>query len=80
MAAHPHVTTRAIPVSRLDRLSWPVSFAVGDGKWFVARAGGIVDVIDLQTGRTTSHRPFRTLAKGAPASETPRGSASIASH
>ena len=57
---------RAIPVSRLDRLSWPVSFAVGDGKWFVARAGGIVDVIDLQTGRTTSHRPFRTLAKGAP--------------
>ena len=55
---------RAIPVSHLDPLAWPVSFAVGDGKWFVARAGGVVDVIDLETGRTTSHRPRRTLAKG----------------
>jgi hypothetical protein len=56
---------RAIPVSHLDPLAWPVSFAVGDGKWVVARAGNVVDAIDLRTGRTASHRPRRTLAKGA---------------
>src|SRR5436305_1972523 len=31
---------RAIPVSNLDPLAWPVGFAVGDGKWFVARGSG----------------------------------------
>ena len=55
---------RSIPVSGLEPLAWPVSFAVGDGKWFVARSGGMVDAIDLETGRVTSHRPRRTLAKG----------------
>ena len=57
---------QAIPVSHLDPLKWPVSFAVGDGKWFVSRAGDVVDAIDLETGRTTTHRSRRTLAKGAP--------------
>jgi hypothetical protein len=56
---------RAIRVSRLAPLTWPVSLAVGDGDWFVARGNGTVDVIDLQTGRVTTHRPRRTLAKGA---------------
>lgn len=37
---------------------------MGDGKWFVARKGGAVDVIDLQTGRVTTHHPRRTLQKG----------------
>lgn len=55
---------RAIPVSHLDALTWPVSFAVGDGKWFVARGDGTVDAIDLQTGHVTTHRPRRMLAKG----------------
>lgn len=54
----------AIPVPGLQPLRWPVSFAVGDGKWFVARKGGAVDVIDLQTGRVTTHHPRRTLQKG----------------
>jgi hypothetical protein len=60
---------RAIRVSGLDPLAWPVSFAVGDGQWFVARSGGTVDAIDLQTGRVTSHRPRRALAKGRSVSE-----------
>jgi hypothetical protein len=55
---------RAIAVSHLRPLTWPVSFAVGDGTWFVARADGTVDAVDLETGRVTTHRPRRTLAKG----------------
>ena len=55
---------RAIRVSRLDPLAWPVSFAVGDGKWFIARGNGAVDVVDLRTGDVTTHRPRRSLAKG----------------
>jgi hypothetical protein len=60
---------QAVRVSHLAPLAWPVSFAVGDGTWFVARSGGTVDVIDLETGRVTSHRPRRTLAKGRSVSE-----------
>ncbi|HET7129597.1 MAG TPA: hypothetical protein VFJ93_11045 [Gaiellaceae bacterium] len=60
---------RAIPVTRLAPLAWPVSFAVGDGTWFVVRSGGTVDAIDLRTGHVTSHRPRRTLAKGRSVSE-----------
>jgi hypothetical protein len=37
--------------------------------WFVARSGGTVDAIDLQTARVTSHRPRRALAKGRSVSE-----------
>ncbi len=55
---------RAIPVSHLRPLTWPVSFAVGDGTWFIARGDGTVDAIDLQTGRVQTHRPRRALAKG----------------
>jgi hypothetical protein len=55
---------RAVPVPHLDALRWPVSFAVGDGRWFVARRGGGVDVIDLHTGRVATHHPRRTLQKG----------------
>lgn len=55
---------RSVRVSRLDPLTWPVSFAVGDGNWFVARGNGTVDAIDLLSGHVTSHRPRRTLAKG----------------
>jgi hypothetical protein len=49
---------------RLDPLVYPVSFAFGDGKLFVARPGMVVDVLDLRTGAVSSHRPARTLAKG----------------
>jgi hypothetical protein len=49
---------------RLDPLVYPVSFAFGDGKLFVARPGAAVDVLDLRTGAVSSHRPARTLAKG----------------
>ena len=55
---------RSVRVSRLEPLTWPVSFAVGDGTWFVARGSGTVDAIDLETGHVTTHRPRRTLAKG----------------
>lgn len=55
---------RAIRVAHLDPLAWPVSFAAGDGTWFVARGNGTVDAIDLETGHVTSHRPRRALAKG----------------
>jgi prepilin-type processing-associated H-X9-DG protein len=55
---------RAIAVSSLRPLAWPVTFAVGDGTWFIARGDGSVDAVDLQTGRVTTHRPLRTLAKG----------------
>jgi hypothetical protein len=55
---------RAVSVSQLRPLAWPVSFAVGDGKWFISRGDGTVDAIDLQTGRVSIHRPRRTLAKG----------------
>jgi hypothetical protein len=55
---------RATAVNGLDPLAWPVSFAVGDGTWFIARGNGSVDAVDLQTGHVTSHRPRRTLAKG----------------
>jgi hypothetical protein len=55
---------RATPIRHLDPLAWPVSFAVGDGQWFVARSAGAVDAIDLRTGHVTSHRPKRALAKG----------------
>jgi hypothetical protein len=56
---------RAIPVRHLDPLRWPVTFAVGDGKWFVARAGGSVDVVDLETGVVVHRSPRRVLSKGA---------------
>jgi len=55
---------RAIRVPHLEPLAWPVSFAIGDGTWFIARNNGTVDAIDLETGRVTTHRPRRTLAKG----------------
>lgn len=55
---------RAIRVSHLRPLTWPVSFAVGDGTWFIARGDGTIDAIDLETGHVTTHRPRRTLAKG----------------
>ena len=54
----------SIPVSGLAPLAWPVTFAVGDGNWFVARGNGTVDAIDLETGHVTTHRPRRMLAKG----------------
>lgn len=57
---------RWITVRRpLATIGYPVSFAFGDGKLFVARdrsAG--VDVIDMRTGAVVSHRPRRSLAKG----------------
>jgi hypothetical protein len=56
----------SIRVAHLAPLAWPVSLAVGDGKWFVARRDGSVDSIDLRTGHVASHRPRRTLAKGVP--------------
>lgn len=55
---------RGIRVGQLGPLTWQVSFAVGDGSWFVARGDGTVDAVDLQTGRVTTHRPRRVLAKG----------------
>ena len=55
---------RGMRVSGLEPLSWPVSFAVGDGTWFVARGNGSVDAIDLESGHVTTHRARRTLAKG----------------
>lgn len=48
----------------LAPLVYPVSFAFGDGRLFIARPGMAVDVVDLLTGAVTSHRPLRTLAKG----------------
>jgi hypothetical protein len=55
---------RALPVRGLGALAWPVSFAVGDGTWFVATRGGDVASIDLRTGAVSWHRHRRTLAKG----------------
>jgi hypothetical protein len=54
----------AVAVSHLRPLMWPVSFAIGDGTWFIARGDGTVDAVNLETGRVTTHRPRRTLAKG----------------
>jgi hypothetical protein len=55
---------RATPVPGLRALVYPFTIASGDGRSFVARAGGEVDVVDLRTGAVTPHRPRRTLAKG----------------
>ena len=55
---------RSVAVSKLDPLTYPVSFAFGDGDWFIARGDGTVDVVDLRTGHVTTHRPRRSLAKG----------------
>jgi len=55
---------RAVAVSHLRPLTWPVSFAIGDGMWFIARGDGTVDAVNLETGGVTTHRPRRTLAKG----------------
>lgn len=54
---------RAIPVRGLAPLTYPVSAAVGDGHWFIARGNGEVDVIDLRTGKVVRHSPVRSLAK-----------------
>jgi hypothetical protein len=59
----------AVAVSHLRPLMWPVSFAIGDGTWFIARGDGTVDAVNLETGRVTTHRPQRTLAKGRGAVE-----------
>lgn len=55
---------RSIRVSKLDPLRYPVTFAFGDGTWFIARGNGVVDAVDLRTGHVSTHRPRRVLAKG----------------
>jgi hypothetical protein len=44
--------------------AFPTNLAFGDRIAFVTRAGGGIDAVDLATGRTTPHRPRRSLAKG----------------
>jgi hypothetical protein len=55
---------RSVPVRGLGAISWPVSFALGDGTWFIAFRGGDVAAVDLRTGAVTRHEHRRTLAKG----------------
>src|SRR5207302_7056705 len=52
-----------IPVAGLTTAA-PTNLAFGDGKAFVAYAGGTIDAVDLHTGAVRSHRPRRMLAKG----------------
>jgi len=54
---------RSLPVRGLPPVSWPVSFALGDGTWFVARGNGDVDAIDLRTGNVAFHHRARLLQK-----------------
>jgi hypothetical protein len=51
------------PVARLASVPIP-NLVFGDGHAYVARPNGAVDAVDLRTGRTTTHRPRRVLAKG----------------
>jgi len=46
-------------------VAYPTNVAFGDGRAFVARAGGGVDVVSLATGATAARVPRRVLAKGA---------------
>ena len=46
------------------RLAAPTNLAFGDGRAFVAQAGGGVQAVDLRTGAVTRHEPRRALAKG----------------
>jgi hypothetical protein len=55
--------TSVVPVPALGSVL-PPNLAFGDGKAFVARAGGGIDAVDLTSGATVSHRPSRALAKG----------------
>ncbi|MFL5954134.1 MAG: hypothetical protein ACJ76I_08515 [Gaiellaceae bacterium] len=52
-----------LPVPGLHT-AFPTNLAFGDGKAFVSRAGGGLDVVDLSTGAVLTRRPKRTLAKG----------------
>jgi hypothetical protein len=54
---------RSIAVRGLAPLTYPVSAAVGDGHWWIARGNGEVDAIDLRTGQVARHGPARSLAK-----------------
>jgi hypothetical protein len=57
---------RVTRVTQAPRLStvFPTNLTFGDGHAYVARAGGGIDSVNLQTGTVVSHIPRRTLAKG----------------
>jgi hypothetical protein len=55
--------TGEIPVPELHS-AFPTNLAFGDGKAFVSRPGGGLDVVDLSSGAVLTRHPRRTLAKG----------------
>lgn len=56
------VSTVAVPGLHV---AYPTNVAFGDGRAYVAHAGGGVDVVNLATGAVAARFPRRVLAKGA---------------